>query len=214
MTRRLFVWALLSAIFAAVGRSIDKPRFWVFAGIWLGIALYGLLAVDPSLADERRKPAGATIDPGALMAIRLSAATAIVLALIDIDRFHWSDTVPPMIRIPAMALYAAGALLAVHAMIANRFFSVAVRIQNDRGHHVISGGPYRFVRHPGYLGMMIALPAAVLALGSWVALAPALLYSLVIARRAAKEDAYLRSKLDGYDAFAARVRYRLIPGVW
>ena len=150
MTRRLFVWALLAAIFAAVGRSIDKPRFWVFAGIWLGIALYGLLAVDPSLADERRKPAGATIDPGALMAIRLSAATAIVLALIDIDRFHWSDTVPSMLRIPAMALYAAGALLAVHAMIANRFFSVAVRIQNDRGHHVISGGPYRFVRHPGW----------------------------------------------------------------
>jgi protein-S-isoprenylcysteine O-methyltransferase Ste14 len=62
--------------------------------------------------------------------------------------------------------------------------------------------------------MMIALPAGVLALGSWLALVPALLYSLTIARRAAREDRYLRLKLDGYEAFAARVRYRLIPGVW
>ena len=214
MARRLIGWTVLSAIFVAVGRSIDLPRFWGFAGIWLGVALYGLLAVDPSLVKERRKPGGATIDPCALLAIRIVAVSSIAIALLDIDRFHWSDTVPAVIRMPAMALYAAGALLAVRAMIVNRFFSVAVRIQTDRGHHVITAGPYRLVRHPGYLGMMVALPAGVLALGSWLALGPALLYSLLIGRRAAKEDRYLRSKLDGYTAFASRVRYRLIPWVW
>jgi protein-S-isoprenylcysteine O-methyltransferase Ste14 len=99
-------------------------------------------------------------------------------------------------------------------MITNRFFSIAVRIQTDRGHRLVSSGPYRSVRHPGYLGMSVAGPASVLALGSWLALVPALLYALLIVRRAALEDRYLRTELDGYAAFAARVRYRLIPGVW
>ena len=99
-------------------------------------------------------------------------------------------------------------------MITNRYFSIAVRIQTDRGHRLVSSGPYRIVRHPGYLGMLFACPASVLALGSWLALVPALLYAVLIVRRAAIEDRYLQAELDGYAQFASRVRYRLIPGVW
>jgi len=214
VARALASWAVLAAFFIWLGRAIDLPRFWVYAAIWLGAALYGLLSVDPTLLTERRKPGGRTLDPWTLLGIRVCAVTSAVVALVDIDRVHWSDTVPEAIRIPAMMLYAAALLLAVRAMIANRFFSIAVRIQADRGHRLVSSGPYRIVRHPGYLGMGVACPASVLALGSWLALVPALLYALLIVRRAALEDRYLRTELDGYAAFAARVRYRLIPGVW
>ena len=214
MAGRLARWAVLAAMFIWIGRIINLPRFWVYAAIWVGGALYGILRVDPALFAERRKPGGATLDPWTLVGIRVCAVSAAVIALVDIERFHWSDTVPPAIRTPAMVLYAAALLFAVQAMIANPFFSVAVRIQTDRGHRLVSSGPYRFVRHPGYLGMSIACPASVLALGSWLALVPALLYSLLIVRRAAVEDRYLLAKLDGYGAFADRVRYRLIPGLW
>jgi protein-S-isoprenylcysteine O-methyltransferase Ste14 len=188
VVRALASWAVLAAMFIWIGYAIALPRFWVYAAIWLGVALYGLLSVDPSLITERRKPAGATLD--------------------------WSDTVPPAIRMPAMILYAAALLLAVQAMITNRYFSIAVRIQTDLGHRLVSSGPYRIVRHPGYLGMLFACPASVLALGSWLALVPALLYAVLIVRRAAIEDRYLQAELDGYAQFASRVRYRLIPGVW
>lgn len=99
-------------------------------------------------------------------------------------------------------------------MVVNRFFSTAIRIQTDRAHQVVSRGPYAVVRHPGYLGMIVAAPASVLALGSWWALAPALAYSALVARRVATEDHFLHERLDGYPAYATRVRYRLIPGVW
>jgi protein-S-isoprenylcysteine O-methyltransferase Ste14 len=113
-----------------------------------------------------------------------------------------------------MPLAADPTLLQERVRPANRFFSIAVRVQTDRGHQVVSAGPYGVVRHPGYLGMIVAAPAAALALGSWLALVPALGYSALIARRAVLEDRYLCDQLDGYAAYADRVRFRLIPGVW
>ena len=83
-----------------------------------------------------------------------------------------------------MFVFAASIALAARAMASNRFFSVAVRVQTDRGHRVVSEGPYALIRHPGYLAMSVAAPASALALGSWWALAPALAYSALIVRRA------------------------------
>jgi protein-S-isoprenylcysteine O-methyltransferase Ste14 len=122
--------------------------------------------------------------------------------------------VPPQLRASAMFVFGAATALAARAIVTNRFFSVAVRVQNDRGHRVVTGGPYAIVRHPGYLGMIVAAPASALALGSWWALVPALAYSGLIARRAAVEDRFLQSSLDGYAEYADRVRFRLIPRVW
>jgi protein-S-isoprenylcysteine O-methyltransferase Ste14 len=105
-------------------------------------------------------------------------------------------------------------LLVFHAMLTNRFFSPVVRIQKERGHHLVDSGPYGIVRHPGYAGMILMAPFSGLALGSWVSVGFALVYSGLILRRVVFEDTFLRGNLEGYDAYASRVRYRLIPGVF
>jgi protein-S-isoprenylcysteine O-methyltransferase Ste14 len=132
---------------------------------------------------------------------------------LDAGRLHWSSVAAP-IRIVGFAGMAGACLVVFHAMLTNRFFSAVVRIQKDRGHHVIDTGPYGVIRHPGYAGMILMAPFSGLALGSWISVAIALVYSGLILRRVMFEDAFLRGNLDGYDAYASRVRYRLIPGVF
>ena len=105
-------------------------------------------------------------------------------------------------------------MLIVRAMLANRFFSAVVRIQDDRGHHVVDRGPYSIVRHPGYAGMIVFAPLSGLALGSWLSVAVAFVYSALVARRVLFEDRFLRTNLDGYQAYTERVRYRLVPGLF
>jgi protein-S-isoprenylcysteine O-methyltransferase Ste14 len=99
-------------------------------------------------------------------------------------------------------------------MVANRYFSGIVRIQTDRGHQVVSAGPYRFVRHPGYVGGILASFAMPLALGSVVALIPAVISVALTVVRTALEDKTLQAELPGYADYAQRVRHRLLPGVW
>jgi hypothetical protein len=148
MRARLLWWLALATVFVSVARGVDLPRFWVFTAIWCGFALYASLAADPTLLKERLKPAAPTVDRGALRAIRVLALASIATAVLDIDRYHWSDTVVPAIRMPAMVVFATSMALAVRAMVVNKFFSTAVRLQTDRGHRVVSAGPYRIIRHP------------------------------------------------------------------
>ena len=100
------------------------------------------------------------------------------------------------------------------ALASNRFFSALVRIQRDRGHHVVTGGPYRLVRHPGYAGGTVFHLATPVMLSSLWAFIPAAATVAVTVVRTAKEDRTLKDELDGYSEFAARVRYRLLPGIW
>jgi len=102
----------------------------------------------------------------------------------------------------------------VYPMSVNRFFSSVVRIQDERGHHVIDRGPYALVRHPGYLGMLLVGATMPLALGSWWALLPGSALVACGLRRVWVEDRFLAVSLPGYREYAARVRYRLLPGVW
>ena len=104
--------------------------------------------------------------------------------------------------------------LVFRAMMVNRFFSAVIRIQKDRGHHVIDQGVYGVIRHPGYAGMIPSMPFSGLALGSWLGFAIGFVYAALMLRRVLFEDGYLRAHLEGYQEYATRVRYRLIPGVW
>ena len=105
-------------------------------------------------------------------------------------------------------------MLAHWAMLANPFFEKTVRIQEERGHHVATGGPYRFVRHPGYVAFILMGFALPLGVGSAWALVPAGLNAALIVARTALEDRTLRRELPGYAEYAQRTRYRLLPGVW
>ena len=133
---------------------------------------------------------------------------------LDCGRLHISDSVPFALQIVALLAFALAWLVFVWAMHVNRFFSSVARIQSDRGHMVISAGPYRFVRHPGYSAALIAAVTSGVALGSWLSTCIAPLGIAALLRRTVVEDRLLRRELPGYAEYAARVRYRLVPGVW
>ncbi len=136
----------------------------------------------------------------------------LIVAALD-ARFGWPPRIAVTVQIAALVIAAAGDTTSVRAMAVNRFYSRFVRIQRDRGHIPISDGPYRYVRHPGYLGQMIFSLASAPALGSLWALIPGGLFALLLAIRTALEDKMLRDELEGYEEYAQRVRYRLIPGI-
>ena len=107
-----------------------------------------------------------------------------------------------------------GMALTTWATLVNRFFSSAVRLQSDRGQHVVTAGPYRVVRHPGYSGGLLLLLCIGLALGSWIAIVPILLIVPVMVRRTLIEERMLASALPGYANYTQRVRSRIVPGMW
>jgi protein-S-isoprenylcysteine O-methyltransferase Ste14 len=118
------------------------------------------------------------------------------------------------IKVLAIVLLLVGFIIGSYALIANRFFSGMVRIQSERGHHVIDSGPYRWVRHPGYAGSLLTYPAIPLLLDSWWTFIPVLVTIIVLIIRTKLEDDALQEKLPGYHEYTQRVSYRLIPGIW
>jgi protein-S-isoprenylcysteine O-methyltransferase Ste14 len=118
------------------------------------------------------------------------------------------------VRAAALVIFAFGMGLSVWAILVNRFFSSVVRIQTERGHRVIDTGPYRLVRHPGYLGLLLAAVAGGIVLGSLWSLLPLVLLIALFVRRLLIEDAMLQSDLDGYVDYTHRVRHKLLPGLW
>ena len=199
----------------ALAGQWTSPYLWSFVVGFSSLLLYATFGVlDDDLARERFRPPSKGADAVALRWIRLSALAGLIFAPLDSGRLHWSPEVPALIRVVGIAGFLIGFWLVLHAMRANRFFSAVIRIQGERGHQVVDQGPYAIVRHPGYLGMLIVSPMAVLAIGSWWALVPAGMYTALIARRIVVEDQFLRANLAGYEQYAVRVQHRVIPGVW
>ena len=145
---------------------------------------------------------------------------ALVLPLVQLvvagldHRFGWTAPYAPAWHLIALGVAAAGVAIVFLAMRANTFFAPTVRIQRERHQAVVTRGPYAVVRHPGYLGAMIGNLAVPVVLGSLWALIPAGLFLVLLAVRTALEDRMLHRELAGYPAYAARVRYRLVPGLW
>jgi len=118
------------------------------------------------------------------------------------------------IKILALLMIIAGYSLASYALMENRFFSGVVRLQTERGHHPVTGGPYRWMRHPGYAGSLMTFFAIPFWMDSWWTFLPAFLLAAVLVLRTSLEDRFLQENLPGYADYAARVRFRLLPGVW
>ena len=138
-----------------------------------------------------------------------------VLIVAGLDqRFGWTSQISTWVQIIALVLMVLGSLLTISALAANRYFSGYMRIQKERGHTVATTGPYRYVRHPGYLGAMIFYLATPLLLDSQWAFIPAGLYLTIAVIRTSLEDHTLQEELDGYEAYTRDIRYRLVPGIW
>lgn len=208
-------WLITTSIAGGIvilGGDRRDPWLWAYVGVFASVGAYAISSMSDSLARERFHPPDPGADRLSLRTIRLVALLHVVVAVLD-SRFGWSE-VPAVLRGVGLAGFGLSFLLIVGAMQANQFFSAVVRIQDDRGHHLVDSGPYAIVRHPGYAGMIPAVPMSALALGSWVSLPFALLYSALILKRVLFEDAFLRAHLPGYTAYATRVRARLVPFVW
>jgi protein-S-isoprenylcysteine O-methyltransferase Ste14 len=177
------------------------------------LLLVTMLAVDPHLAKERAHPRDEGIDDGLHFAAGFLFLLTLTVAAFSVGRLRLGFSFPNSLRDVALAAFALSGVLQTWVMIVNPFFSPVVRLQTERGHHLIAYGPYRFVRHPGYLGMLIAIPASALAIGSWLALVPATAFVIVIVRRARMEDRFLANCLDGYKAYAKQVKGRLFPRI-
>ena len=177
------------------GRSV---YLWALAAGCSAVALFAVHTVSPELARERYHPPSPGLDGTTLRWVRLIAFATIVFALLDSGRWHVSAPMPAGWRIAGLITFFIGIGMFVYAMSVNRFFSSVVRIQDERGHHVIDSGPYARVRHPGYVGMLLLGATMPLALGSWWAFLPG---SVIVAfgfRRVWVEDRFLTANLPGY----------------
>jgi protein-S-isoprenylcysteine O-methyltransferase Ste14 len=215
----LFVLLLTAAcLFLSAGR-------WNWSNAWVLLTLYILVIVangailvrtSPALIAERAsfnanaKAWDKVLAP--LMA--LYGPMAIWIAAGLDARNHWSYRLPLVAVIAGAAIIVAGYVVVSWAMFSNQFFSGLVRIQTERGHTVAAAGPYRYVRHPGYVGVIAITMATPLLLNSLVAFIPAAITTAIAVLRTALEDRTLHRELDGYTHYAARVRHRLVPGLW
>jgi protein-S-isoprenylcysteine O-methyltransferase Ste14 len=209
----VFIVLAAVALFASAG-TVAILGFWLYLAIFALVIAISFAVLDPSLLRERMRPGGKR-PPLMLHLVSIILFAHWIVAGLDRGRFHWSDSVPLWLQVFALIAFVAGWGLCFWAMTENRFFSSVVRIQTDRGHYVITTGPYALIRHPGYLAGIVIIVASGVALGSWFATVFLIVFSLpFLLRRAIAEDRVLQAELPGYRDYAERIRWRILPGVW
>jgi protein-S-isoprenylcysteine O-methyltransferase Ste14 len=212
----LFTAVSAALFFLSAGRW-DLPLPWLyFVGNFLvNMALVLVLGIkDPGLLKERLRPGPGDQDKVYRPVSTVLAVLQLMIAGFDAGRRHWPPVVSAGLQVIALLLAFAGLLIVTWALFTNSFFSLAIRLQPDRNQVVISTGPYRYVRHPGYAGGILYVAFTGLALGSWWASLAAIPILALIIRRIFLEEAMLRTGLPGYSEYAANVPFRIIPGVW
>jgi protein-S-isoprenylcysteine O-methyltransferase Ste14 len=223
MVVKVMVGALIVAgifagvLFTAAGR-MDWMEAWILVGLYavslLGMMLWGAIHA-PDLMRERSAMAKNVKkwDKVINRIFTLMFIVTLVVAGLDAGRFGWS-TMPAFIKwLGGLGCAIAGYVVWL-TIKENAYLSRWARIQNDRGHRVVSSGPYRIVRHPMYAAIILFILCIPFELGSWLAVIPASLAMILYVTRTKKEDRMLHEELDGYDEYASQVRYRLMPGVW
>jgi protein-S-isoprenylcysteine O-methyltransferase Ste14 len=213
----LKVASLFILVFWGAGR-LDYWQGWGFAIIMLatGITAYILFRKNPDLFKERLKPGPGMKwwDKVFWVFNAVFYIGVIVVGVLDGGRFLWTETIPLWGYILSYLGFVVGATILFWGMWTNEFFSSVVRIQKDRGQKVITGGPYKYVRHPGYVGAIIFMLAIGPILGSLWALIPGGLWVISIIIRTYLEDKTLQKELEGYKEYTKKTKYRLIPGIW
>ena len=227
METRLIVRFAVREILGVV--LVGVAQFWSAGRInwWPGWALVAMLLLwstatatvilrsNPALLAERLGPRqGAKPWDTAIMGVvGVITLARYVLAGLD-QRYGWTSGISLAAQLAGLTVAVLGYALVVWATASNAFFSQIVRIQTERGHAVATGGPYRFVRHPGYSGTILSELAIPIVLASWWALILGVVNAGLLVLRTALEDRALQAELTGYTDYARRVRYRLFPGVW
>ena len=205
------------ALFWSAGR-VDWWAGWAMVILllsWSFATGVVILRINPDLLAERLGPrkGAKNWDTAILGVVGVATLARLVVAGLD-QRYGWAGDFSLAWQIAALGVCVLGYALVVWATASNAYFSQVVRLQAERGHAVAAGGPYRFVRHPAYIGTILFELAAPVLLDSCWALIPGLLNVVLFIVRTSLEDRTLRSELDGYSEYASQVRFRLLPGIW
>ncbi|NIM89900.1 MAG: isoprenylcysteine carboxylmethyltransferase family protein [Candidatus Aminicenantes bacterium] len=208
---------LLAILFIPAG-TLNWPEAWLLLGLYffvVGGCLIWLKKNDPELLKERRsvRKDVKTWDKKIIFTYTIFLLIMLVLAGLDAVRFRWSR-VPLMWKAVGYFGFIPAVILGFWAFKQNTYLAQYVRIQKDRGHRVITTGPYEYVRHPMYVGVMLFILCAPLALASFYSFIPAFVIVVLFIIRTSLEDKTLLEELEGYQEYAKKVRYRLIPGIW
>jgi protein-S-isoprenylcysteine O-methyltransferase Ste14 len=203
-------------LFIPAGR-LDWAAAWVLSVLYgvflLAYAVWGTLKAPDLLKERSQVAENVKVWDKVIMAIYTVLLLAtLVLAGLDAGRVRWSQMAVGWQVLGLLGIILSACVI-FWTILTNAYLGRMVRIQEDRGHQVVTGGPYRWVRHPMYVGIIVLFPCMTLFLGSWWALVPAGLIALLMVIRTALEDRTLQAELPGYAEYAQRVRYRLLPGV-
>lgn len=206
-----------AVLFLVAGR-LDWTMGWAYTGLLVLnqlVTALALIPTHPELLAERARNGGPRDLDRVLAAIMFLYGPLVILIVAGLDhRFGWSPALSPGVQVGGLIVALLGSLWTIWAMAANRHFYGVFHIEREQGHTVATAGPYRVIRHPGYLGAIAFVLGVPIALGSLWALIPVVLVVVAIVIRTALEDRALRTGLDGYEAYCRQTGFRLVPGVW
>jgi protein-S-isoprenylcysteine O-methyltransferase Ste14 len=218
MIREIMGVATVALALFLPAATVNWPQAWaavILTLAWVIATAWVILRVHPALLAERLGPrkGAQRWDMFILSAMGLMQLLRYILAGLD-HRLGWTAAFPLPLQITGLLLALLGSALAVWATGSNAFFSQVVRLQAERGQRVVDSGPYAWVRHPAYAGLLLVDLGLPLLLNSLPALGVGLLEAALLIVRTRLEDDLLRADLDGYAEYARRVHARLLPGIW
>lgn len=215
-----FVYLLVALILLGISRDLGWWQAWVFSVALLIVGVGGRFLAErnhPGLMNERLHLGHEGVKGwDKLLAPLMGFAVLfphVIVAGLD-NYYGWTTPFALWLQAIALVLILFGYAFADWALVVNRYFSLMVRIQKDRGHVVCDTGPYRYVRHPAYAGNVVASFTIPFFLDSWWVMGPAVIALVITVVRTALEDRTLINELQGYRDYASRVRYKLIPFIW
>ncbi len=207
--------ALMGGAMFLIAGTVNLPSIWLYLILRVVFTAASVLAMSEEVARERMRPGkGVKPEPVYNIGTTIAWVAHILIVPLDLGRFHWSAGFPVALQ----ALGVIGTLCAygmvVWALRHNEYLSARIRIQSERGHQVADTGPYAIVRHPNYAGAFMQSLCSGLVFASWPSIIPMFLHMGLLVYRTLNEEKVLSKELEGYPAYASRVRYRFIPGVW
>jgi protein-S-isoprenylcysteine O-methyltransferase Ste14 len=208
----------LMALFFGSAGTFNWPEAWLFLFLY-AVAVTGIVSWlkknNPELLKERmsRRKDAKTWDKIILVTYSVLVMVMLAVAGLDAVRYQWTH-VPLFVKISGFLGFIPAYALIFWTMTQNPYLSEVVRIQEERGHKVCTTGPYKYVRHPMYVGVIIFILCLPPALGSFIALFLSSPIIIVFLIRTSLEDKTLQKELPGYKEYAEQIRYKLIPGVW
>lgn len=213
----VFVAIMALVLFLSAG-TLAWASAWAYLAVSLAVGLASglwLARTDPGLLAERmrlRAPEQPRADKWFMLVFLVVAVVWFVV--IGLDRRLQASAMPLLLEAVGLVLYLASTLFIMWVFRENSFAAPVVKVQAERHHHVVSTGPYAFVRHPMYAGVMLYFIGTPLLIGSWWGLAMMPVFFLAFAIRSRIEERTLMTGLPGYADYARRVRYRMLPGIW